>query len=405
MARGTALALVLAAAAFAVAWGLAASYLLGTAVPGDLRLPEVAAAEVVSAEELAEARRFERFLRTSALLSLAALVLVFALYARYGLSFARQSAAGRIGTGILLAMLGFAVYWLVQVPFGLVDLWWLRKHEVSNVGYVTWLVESWFALGGEFLFVSLAIVIVMGLARPLPRAWWIPGAAVFVGLAVLFTFISPYLLPGQREAPQDIVADARQLAEEQGLPEDIPVKVEDVSQFTTAPNAYATGLGPTRVVVLWDTLLASFDEDEVRLVVAHELAHHSRDHLWKLVGWYALFAFPGLLIVALATRRRGGMAEPAAVPLALFVLVVLQLAALPVQNVFTRALEAEADWVALETTEDPDAARGLFSGFAEEALVDPDPPTWAHLLLDSHPTLVDRIAMAEAWRARRGAGR
>ncbi|HSK15184.1 MAG TPA: M48 family metalloprotease [Gaiellaceae bacterium] len=401
MARGATLALVLAAAALVAAWALAAPYLLETAVPDGLSLPQVAAADVVSAEELAEARRFERFLRTSALLSVAALLLVFGLYARYGMSFAKQSAAGRIGTGMLLAMLGFAVYWLVQIPFGLADLWWLRRHEISNVDYLTWLVESWFALGGEFLFVCLAVLIVMGLARPLPRTWWIPGGAVFVGLVLLFTFVSPYLLPGLDDAPADVVAEARGLAEEQGLPEDIPVKVEDVSEFTTAPNAYATGLGPTRVVVLWNTLLASFDDGEVRVVVAHELAHHSRDHLWKLVGWYALFAFPGVFLIALATRRRGGMAEPAAVPLALFVLVVLQLAALPLQNALSRGLEAEADWVALETTEDPEGARGLFAGFATEALVDPDPPDWAHFLLDSHPTLVDRIAMAEAWRSRR----
>jgi STE24 endopeptidase len=90
------------------------------------------------------------------------------------------------------------------------------------------------------------------------------------------------------------------------------------------------------------------------------------------------------------------------VPLALLVLVVLQILALPVQNAVIRHLEAEADWVALETTEDPDAARGLFVGFSERALLDPSPPGWSYFLLESHPSVVERIAMAEAWRERNG---
>ena len=96
------------------------------------------------------------------------------------------------------------------------------------------------------------------------------------------------------------------------------------------------------------------------------------------------------------------MREPAAVPLALLVLVVLQVLALPVQNAITRNMEAEADWVALETTEDPEAMRRLWQGFAEQALADPSPPTWSYLLFDTHPSMAKRVAMAEAWRERNG---
>jgi STE24 endopeptidase len=94
------------------------------------------------------------------------------------------------------------------------------------------------------------------------------------------------------------------------------------------------------------------------------------------------------------------MRDPAAVPLALLVLVVLQLLALPAQSAITRNMEAEADWVALETTEDPEAVTRLWRGFADEALVDPSPPTWSYLLLDTHPSMAKRVAMAEAWRER-----
>jgi STE24 endopeptidase len=144
----------------------------------------------------------------------------------------------------------------------------------------------------------------------------------------------------------------------------------------------------------------SFDNREVKVVLAHEIGHHSSGHIPKSIAWFALFALPGAWILMRATRGRGGMGQPAAIPLALLVVAVLQLAAAPAQAWISRRMEAEADWKALQTTRDPAAARGLFVGFGED-LANPSPPLWAHVLLDSHPTLAQRVAMAEAWRQRR----
>jgi STE24 endopeptidase len=85
------------------------------------------------------------------------------------------------------------------------------------------------------------------------------------------------------------------------------------------------------------------------------------------------------------------------VPLALVAAAALQLALAPAQNVVSRGAEREADWKALQTTRDPDAARGLFREFARTSLGDPSPPTWAFVLLQTHPTLAQRVAMADAW--------
>jgi STE24 endopeptidase len=135
-------------------------------------------------------------------------------------------------------------------------------------------------------------------------------------------------------------------------------------------------------------------------VLAHELGHARRDHIVKSIAWYALFAFPLAYVVSRVAARRGGMGEPAAVPLALFALVVLELLVLPLQNLITRHMEAEADWIALQTTRDPAAATTLFRSFVPTSLANPNPPTWEYLLFADHPTIVQRIAMARAWRAR-----
>jgi STE24 endopeptidase len=398
MARPAAAAVALGVAALAALWALAAWWLWQTTVPDGLQLPHVSASDVLAQPALDEARDFERFLRWSYLASSLVLVGVFAVYARYGVRFTKESAAGRIGTGMLLGMIGLALVWLVQIPFGILDLWWQRRHDVSELGYVEWVFLNWFALGGEFLFVCLALLIVMGLAGPLGNWWWIPGAFVFVGLAALFTFVSPYLIPAQTDPPRALVREADELAEEEGLPP-IPVRIQEVDSWES-PNAAATGLGPTRRIILLNTLVDSFDDDEVRVVLAHEIGHHAKNHLWKGIAWYALFALPGAFLIAWATRRRGGMRDPAAVPLALLVLVVLQFLALPVLNAITRNMEAEADWVALQTTKDPESTARLWRGFAKEAMADPSPPTWSYLLFDTHPSMAKRVAMAEAWRER-----
>ena len=94
------------------------------------------------------------------------------------------------------------------------------------------------------------------------------------------------------------------------------------------------------------------------------------------------------------------MAEARAVPLGLFIVVVLQLAASPVQTMITRHIESEADWMALQATHDPRGGAALFRHFSTVALAEPDPPTWSYILFDDHPTVMQRIGMTRAWAAR-----
>jgi STE24 endopeptidase len=387
----------------AAGWVAAAIALWRSSVPADLSLPEVDASAFFDAAELDRANRYERFLRLNFVLSQLALLVALTLFAVRGHRLMRESAAGRIGTGMLLGMLGLAIVWLAQLPFRFLRLWWQRRYGTSNENYLLVLVGDWLALAGAFLFICLALLIVMALAGALRQRWWVGGAPAFVGLAIVFAFVFPYLLPGLEPLPdRRLAAEARSLAAAQGVA-DVPVRVEEVSDSTRLANAYAAGIASSRRVVIWDTLLRSpYEDDEVAVVLAHEFAHHARDHLWKGLAWYALLAVPGAFLIAVATRSRGGMYEPRAVPLSLLVLVVLQTVALPFDNVISRRLEAEADWAALQATRDPSAATELFQQFTTSSLADPDPPTWAYVLLESHPTIMQRLAMVEAWRERRG---
>ena len=323
------------------------------------------------------------------------------IYSRRGAVLAGESSAGPIGTGMLLGMLGLGIVWLVGLPFRIAAHWWTRRHDQSDLGYLDWIVQDWAILAAQFLSICLALLIVMGLARKLGEHWWLPGAAVFVGIAALFTFVAPYLdYTTEPLRDQALLADARRYEAELGLPK-IPIRVEEVSNDTDQANAYAYGIGPSRRVVFWDTLLQEpFSDGEQRVVLAHELGHHSQTHLPEGIGWFALFAVPGAWILMRATRRRGGMGSPGAVPLALLVVVVFQLLTAPLANTISRRMEAEADWKALQVTRDPASLEGLMVDFSKTGLGDPDPPTWVQLMLGTHPALADRVAMARAWAAK-----
>lgn len=373
-------------------------------MPGDLALPAVDADATFGAERVAEAERYERFFFVLWALAQVALFATLFLYARKGASFTRESAAGPIGTGMLLGMLGLAIAWLVGLPFGLAALWWARRHDQEETGYLGWLLDDWTLLAAQFAAVCLALLVVMGLARRLGERWWLPGAGVFVGIAALFTFVAPYLdFTTEPLRDEALLAAAERYEGELGL-EGLPLRVVEVSDHTDQANAYAYGLGPSRRVVFWDTMLAApFSQPEQKVVLAHELAHHSEDHLPEGIAWFALFAVPGAWILMRATRARGGMGAPEAVPVALLVVAVLQLASAPAASAISRRMEAEADWQALRVTHDPAALEGLMVGFSETSLGDPDPPRWTQLLLGTHPTLEDRVAMARAWAEREAA--
>jgi STE24 endopeptidase len=386
----------------AAGWFVAASFLWRSRVPSGLQAPHLDPHRYFTPHELAHIAGYDRFLTIDGALGSLALLVALGLYAWKGTAFVKESAAGRIGTGMLLGMLAFGIVWLAQLPFRLAGLWWERRHHTASQDYVSYVIANWLGLGVTFLFICVTIVIVMGLASLLGRRWWIVGAPAFVGIAILFAFTQPYLLVKGSHRLRDpaLRADVQRLERAEGV-SGVPVRVLVVHGDTKQVNAFTTGLGSSRRVFIYDTFLrGGFGRNELRVVLAHEIGHQARDHIWKGLAWYALFAIPGAYLVTRATRRRGGLTEPEAIPLALFVLTLLQFVALPVQNVISRRMESEADWMALQTTRDPAAARSLFEKFARIDLAEPRPPTWDYVLFEDHPTIIQRIAMAEAWKAR-----
>lgn len=381
-------------------WLAAAWYLWRTQVPGDLTLPNLSAREFFDAKLLEETADYARFVRIVTVLSIVATLIALVVLVFRIPRLARATGLGPIGSGMIVSMVMLVVVWAVDLPFSIALRWWDTRYDLAEGGWLEWLLEPWAVLGGSIAFVMLQVAVVMGFARRYPRFWWIPVPPVFLAITVFFVFVSPYLLAFGVDRPTDpqLRRESEVLAKEIGT-EGTPVDVEKVSDITSQPNAFAAGIGPTQRIVLFDTLLdGRFDDAEVAVVVAHEFGHIARRHIPKGLGWAVLLSFPIAFLVAEATRRRGGLGDPAVLPYGALVLVVINLVLMPVSNEISRRYEAEADWVALKATDDPEAAQGLFEGFAKEGLSQPDPPGWWHIYFGTHPTLLQRIEMAEAWK-------
>jgi Zn-dependent protease with chaperone function len=377
-------------AVLAAAWLYAASLLWRTQVPADLRLPRRDPHRVFSDALLRRTARHDGFLRIDFLLASAAQLVALTWLALRP----PRGRGGPVLRGLELALLALVVSWVARLPFGLAAEWWERRCGISRQSYGAWLVGR-LPSPGSVVVLLVLVSLGMLLARRLGRRWWLAAGPALAAGGLVVTLVQPLLGPSLHP-----LRDRQLAAVLAGS--GIRVGVDRVAAKTREANAEAIGIGPTRRIVFTDTILRRpFGEPELRFAARHELAHHRRHHLWKGAAWFALFALPCAFVLAAAGERRGGLARPEAVPAVLLAAFCIQLVSIPIGGAIARRYEVEADWAALRATHDPAGARALFVDFARVDLEQPNPPRWSQLLLDDHPTLLQRIELAQAWASRR----
>jgi STE24 endopeptidase len=177
----------------------------------------------------------------------------------------------------------------------------------------------------------------------------------------------------------------------------------DASRRTTGANAYVNGIGHTKRVVLYDTLLSDFSPDQVRSVVAHELGHVKHRDVPRGLLWLAIVAPAGMLVIQRLTERLapeasgGRAAGPAVLPAAALSIALVSFVLNIPGNELSRQVERSADGHALDLDGDPAAFIAVERKLALQNLGDPDPPGWLQLVFGTHPATVDRIGYALTW--------
>jgi STE24 endopeptidase len=293
------------------------------------------------------------------------------------------------------------------------SFWRSYLHEkqwgFSTQGLRGWLTDRAKGLAVGVTLTSGMLLGFVGLARAVPR-WWPAVTGPAAALLVLFlSFVAPVLLEPifNRFTPlsdRELAAELRALADRAGVPVR-EVLVSDASRRTRKENAYVSGLGGTRRVVVFDTMLARGAPRQVALVVAHELGHRRLRHVVKGTV-VAMLGMAGGIVVLWALlqndailRAVGASAagDPRVVPLVLLVGAVLQVGGMPFESALSRRWETDADRFSLELTGDLPVFEESFRALARSNLSDLNPPRLLYLIAFSHPTPAERIANGRRW--------
>lgn len=381
--------------------GAAALLYLGLVLAGMLAAPPAGAAvELYFSESfLTRAAAYQRAGLTVSLLqqALSLLFLAAVVYAamRYFQAAPRPSLVS--AAGFIFLFLLFSQ--LLSLPFD-----FYRGYTVErSFGLSAQTAAGWFADYGKSVLIGLLLstVALTGLYFLItrrPAHWWFLAGAAFTLYLVISSYLFPLLIdplfyrftPLEDHALQQEILD---MAERAGI-EVERVLVADASRRTHKANAYFSGIGRTRRIVIYDTLLESFTSEEVLAVIAHEMGHWRRHHLWQGIMIGAAGSFLALYVLKLLLQKMGLQADFRALPVALLFLAMLSMAAAPVQNALSRSREREADRCAFVLTGDPAPPVSLYQKLALVNLSVVQPHPLLKVALYTHPPLMERIEAA-----------
>ncbi|MFJ5599513.1 M48 family metallopeptidase [Micromonospora parva] len=410
--RGWAL---LALAGLTVALVVLAALLIPWHRPPAPRADQLAALGDLPAEQVAKGREFRAALRPGGYAALAVGLLIALALGLTPLGSRLVELVGRPfgGHWVAQAVLGglavMLVADLVTLPFAAWRQSVLTRYGLSTNGWSGWAVDLLKSYAVSAVIGAVALFGFYAVIRLAPRWWWAFGAAGAAVLVVLLSFVLPVLVEPvfNRFTPMEqgpLRTELMSMAARDGVPVR-DVLVADASRRTRAVNAYVSGLGPTRRVVVYDTLLREATPAEVIAVVAHELGHAKDSDVAvgtltgalgaaaAVVALYLLGSWGPLLRLA----GVDSVAQPAAFPLLVALVTVAGLVAAPVQALMSRRVEARADAHALALTNDPESFESMQRRLGSVNLGDPDPPRWEYLYSASHPSTVERMAAARAY--------
>jgi STE24 endopeptidase len=298
---------------------------------------------------------------------------------------------------------------VVTLPFGALAERAQREYGLSTQTWGSWLLDRAKGVGVGTVMTSLVLVAVLGLVRLAPRTWWAWAAAVTAAFVVVGSFVYPLLVEPVFNKFSSLPAgqlrtDLLAMAER----DNVPVKdvlVADASRRTTSLNAYVSGFGSTRRIVVYDTLVEKATPAEVELIVAHELGHAKQQDVLKGTLLGALGGAAGVCALALLLswtpllQRVGASSpgDPRVIPLLLFLVAASTLLLGPATNVMSRRVEARADVHSLDVTRDVQTFIESEQRLARTNLSDLEPNAFLYAMFATHPSSPQRIALAREW--------
>jgi STE24 endopeptidase len=310
----------------------------------------------------------------------------------------------------LFAAVFGGIFLLLNLPLSYYEGFVLpHRYGLSNQSFKDWVLDQ--VKGGLVSGVLglLVLEVIYAVLRAAPDTWWLWAAGILLLFNVLLANLAPvlllplfYKLQPLGEEHAELEGRLIALAEKANTHVKGVYKI-DMSRRTSAANAALTGLGNTRRILLGDTMLNEFSDDEIETVLAHELGHHVNKDIPVGIVIESVITLVGLYLAGLGLQWGVTMfgfdsvADIAGLPLLALVLGAFGLLTMPLGNAYSRWRERRADLYALQATHKGEAYASALTRLANQNLAEADPPDWEEFLLYSHPALGKRIAMAQGF--------
>lgn len=358
-----------------------------------------------------KATRYHRLQRRASILAtvLTTVVLAFLLVSG-GSASLRQGLTALTGQSLILTVIGYVlvlglILEVVQLPLAFYRGVTLeRRYGLSTQTTVRWWIDHLKAGAISFVFAAAAALIVLSLIRWDPERWWISAALAFTVILVLLAHLAPVvLLPLFYELTpltRDELRDRLMALANRAGTRIAGVFEWRLSDRTKKANAALAGIGRTRRILVSDTLLAEHSDDEIEVILAHELAHHVHHDIWSAIVVEAVliilgcFAADRVLSAFATSAGLAGKGDVAALPLLVLAAGAVSLALMPASNALSRAHERRADRYALRMTGNAAAFISAMKRLAAQNLAEEEPSRIVEVLFHTHPPISARIAAA-----------
>lgn len=364
----------------------------------------------------ADSTRVKRYHRTGRILTVANYLLDVALLLAFlfaGWSLALRNLALHFSSRPWLALLIYlalfgALTQIAGMPLEYLSGFWLEhRYGLSNLTLAGWVKDQLKGLAVGGTLAVLALEFLYAVIRHWAAHWWLVCAMGFIAFFVLLANLAPVIIFPIffKVKPLDNPSLTERLLK---LSQRAGTWVKGVfewklSEKSKKANAALMGLGNTRRIILSDTLLAGFQDEEVEAVLAHELGHHVHHHIFRSIALQSAATLAGFYLVSRILGWLGphfgfrGAADFANLPLLALITTALSLMLLPAVNSYSRAMERQADAYALYAIPSPAPFISSMEKLAELNLAERQPSAWIEFLFHSHPSIQKRIAFAEKY--------
>ena len=284
-----------------------------------------------------------------------------------------------------------------------------RRYGLSTETRQHWFKDHVKAVAIGVLFAEAAGVFVNFTLRHWPEWWWLVAGAGYSLVTIVLVNLAPVVLlplfftfkPLQKE----VLCDRLQALASKAGTRVMGVYEWTLSDRTKKANAALTGIGHTRRILLSDTLLADYSDDEIEVILAHELAHHVHRDIWTSIVFDMALTFAGffaahyLLRWAVPFFELRGVADPAGVPVLVLTASILGLCVKPLMNAVSRSHERRADSYALQMTSNPSAFITAMKRLGQQNLAEENPSPLVQAFFYTHPPIKERLSAAQQWKA------